>query len=140
MNNDVVIYQSADGLVKIEAMIDPSNETIWATQKAMAELFGVNVSGISHHLVNVFSSGELDEKSNLQKMQIANSDKPVAFYSLDVIISVGYRVNSIRATAFRQWATAVLKQPVYRKKMSVPPVQDIKLSVEQVSDCLNRMV
>ena len=57
MNNDVVIYQSADGLVKIEAMIDPSNETIWATQKAMAELFGVNVSGISRHLVNVFSSG-----------------------------------------------------------------------------------
>ena len=140
MNNNVVIYQSADGLVKIEAMIDPSNETIWATQKAMAELFGVNVSGISRHLVNVFSSGELDEKSNLQKMQIPNSDKPVAFYSLDVIISVGYRVNSIRATAFRQWATAVLKQPVYRKKMSVPPVQDIKLSVEQVSDCLNRMV
>ena len=72
MNNDVVIYQSADGVVKIEAIIDPSNETIWATQKAMAELCGVNVSGISRQLVNVFSSGELDEKSNLQKMQIAN--------------------------------------------------------------------
>ena len=104
MNNDVVIYQSSDGLVKMEAIVDASNETIWATQKAMAQLFGVNVSGISRHLVNVFSSGELDEKSNLQKMQIAKSDKPVAFYSLDVIISVGYRVNSIRATAFRQWA------------------------------------
>ena len=110
MNNAVVIYQSSDGLVKMEAIVDASNETIWATQKAMAQLFGVNVSGISRHLVNVFSSGELDEKSNLQKMQIANSDKPVAFYSLDVIISVGYRVNSIRATAFRQWATSVLKQ------------------------------
>ena len=108
MNNDVVIYQSSDGLVKMEAIVDASNETIWATQKAMAELFGVNVSGISRHLVNVFSSGELDEKSNLQKMQIANSDRPVAFYSLDVIISVGYRVNSIRATAFRKWATSVL--------------------------------
>ena len=72
MNNDVVIYQSADGLVKMVAIVDASNETIWATQKAMAELFGVNVSGISRHLVNVFSSGELDEKSNLQKMQIAN--------------------------------------------------------------------
>ena len=110
MNNDVVIYQSSDGLVKMEAIVDASNETIWATQMAMAELFEVNVSGISRHLVNVFSSGELDEKSNLQKMQIAKSDKPVAFYSLDVIISVCYRVNSIRATAFRQWATSVLKQ------------------------------
>ena len=73
-------------------------------------MFGVNVSGISRHLANVFASGELDEKSNLQKMQITNSDKPVVFYSLDVIISVGYRVNSIRATAFRKWATSVLKQ------------------------------
>ena len=77
MNNDVVIYQSSDGLVKMEAIVDASNETIWATQKAMAELFGVNVSGISRHLVNVFSSGELDEKSNLQKMQIANSDTEI---------------------------------------------------------------
>ncbi len=73
-------------------------------------MFGVSVSGISRHLTNVFASGELDEKSNLQKMQITNSDKPVVFYSLDVIISVGYRVNSIRATAFRKWATSVLKQ------------------------------
>ena len=67
MNNDVVIYQSADGLVKMEAIVDASNETIWATQKAMAELFGVNVSGISRHLVNVFSSGELDEKKAICK-------------------------------------------------------------------------
>jgi len=67
--------------------VDASNETVWATQKAMAELFGVSISGISRHLVNVFSSGELDEKSNLHVLQIAKSDKPVAFYSLDVIIS-----------------------------------------------------
>ena len=122
MENNVVIYQSNDGLVKMEAIVDASNETIWATQKAMAQLFGVNVSGISRHLVNVFSSGELDEKSNLQKMQIAKSDKPVAFYSLDVIISVGYRVNSIRATAFRQWATSVLKQYMIKGYDSVPLV------------------
>ena len=109
MNNDVVIYQSSDGLVKMEAIVDASNETIWATQKAMAQLFGVNVSGISRHLVNVFSSGELDEKSNLQKMQIPNSDKPVNFYSLDVIISVGYRVKSKNGIAFRKWANKVLK-------------------------------
>ena len=132
MENNVVIYQSSDGLVKMEAIVDASNETIWATQKAMAELFGVSVSGISRHLVNVFSSGELDEKSNLQKMQIAKSDKPVAFYSLDVIISVGYRVNSIRATAFRQWATSVLKQymikgyAVNRNAVSEQKYEDLK--------------
>ena len=85
-------------------------DAIWAAQGVMEELFEGNVSGISCHLVGVFSSGGLDEKSNLQKMQIGKSDKPVAFYSLDVIISVGYRVNSIRATAFRKWATSVLKQ------------------------------
>ena len=67
MSNDVVIYQSGDGLVKIEAIVDASNETIWATQKAMAELFGVNVSGISRHLVNVFTSGELDKKKEFAK-------------------------------------------------------------------------
>ena len=75
----------------------------------MAKLFDRNIGVISRHIKNIFIE-ELEEDSNLQKMQIANSDKPVAFYSLDVIISVGYRVNSIRATAFRQWATSVLKQ------------------------------
>lgn len=64
---NVVIYQSSEGLIKMAAIVGASNETIWATQKAMAQLFGVNISGISRHLVNVFSSGELDEKSNLQK-------------------------------------------------------------------------
>lgn len=66
----MVIYQSGDGLVKMEAVVDAANETIWATQKAIAELFGVSVSGISRHFTNIFSSGELDEKRNLQKMQI----------------------------------------------------------------------
>ena len=110
MNSDVVIYQSADGLVKMEAIVDASNETIWATQKAMAELFGVNVSGISRHLFNVFSSGELDEKSNVQFLHLANSDKPVKTFSLDVIISVGYRVKSLQGTYFRQWANKILKE------------------------------
>ena len=76
----------------------------------MSQLFGVDTSGISRHLSNIFDSGELDEKSSLQKMQIANSDKPVAFYSLDDIIAVGYRVSSLRATRFRQWATKILNE------------------------------
>lgn len=76
----------------------------------MSQLFGVDTSGISRHLSNIFDSGELDEKSSLQKMQIANSDKPVAFYSLDAIIAVGYRVSSLRATRFRQWTTKILNE------------------------------
>ena len=117
MNNDVVIYQSADGLVKIEAMIDPSNETIWATQKAMASLLGVDRTVITRHLSNIFKEDELDKEAVCAKfaqttphgaMSGEFQTKDVQFYNLDAIISVGYRVNSRKATAFRQWATSVL--------------------------------
>lgn len=93
--NDIIIYQSNDGLVKMEAMVDPNHETIWATQKAIATLFGKDVSDISRHIRNVYKCGELSRESTLQKMQIAFSDRPVQYYNLDVIISVGYRVNSM---------------------------------------------
>ena len=117
MNNDVVIYQSSDGLVKMEAIVDASNETIWATQKAMAQLFGVNVPAISKHLKNIYSEGELAESMTISKMETVvqrgfrgTVREMVEFYNLDAIISVGYRINSRQATAFRQWATSVLKQ------------------------------
>ena len=117
MNNDVVIYQSADGLVKIEAMIDPSNETIWATQKAMAELFGVTVPNISYHFKRIFTSGELEPEMVIKEILITAqsgvrglSEEKVKYYNLDAILSLGYRVNSVQATAFRKWATSVLKQ------------------------------
>ena len=117
MNNDVVIYQSSDGLVKMEAIVDASNETIWATQKAMAQLFGVNVPAISKHLKNIYSEGELAESMTISKMETVVQRgfrgavrEMVEFYNLDAIISVGYRINSRQATAFRQWATSVLKQ------------------------------
>ena len=117
MNNDVVIYQSADGLVKIEAMIDPSNETIWATQKAMAELFGVTVPNISYHLKRIFTSGELEPEMVIKEILITAqsgvrgiSEEKVKYYNLDAILSLGYRVNSVQATSFRKWATSVLKQ------------------------------
>ena len=117
MNNDVVIYQSSDGLVKMEAIVDASNETIWATQKAMAQLFGVNVPAISKHLKNIYSEGELVESMTISKMETVVQRgfrgavrEMVEFYNLDAIISVGYRINSRQATAFRQWATSVLKQ------------------------------
>lgn len=90
-----------------------NHETIWATQKAMSELFGVGVPAISKHLKNIFEDNELQEVSVVSKMEITASDGKkynTLFYNLDAIISVGYRVNSIRATQFRQWCTAVLRQ------------------------------
>lgn len=93
------------------------DETIWATQKAMAQLFDVGVPAISKHLKNIFESGELDGKSVISKMETTASDGKnydTTFYNLDAIISVGYRVNSVRATQFRQWCTCVLRQFVIR--------------------------
>ena len=90
-----------------------SNETIWATQKAMAELFGVGIPAVSKHLKNIFEDGELDENSVISKMETTAADGKIyntQFYSLDAIISVGYRINSVRATQFRQWCIAVIRQ------------------------------
>lgn len=106
--SEVAIY-SAPG-VELTLSLDPERETVWATQAQIVELFGVNVSGVSRHIRNIFRDGEVDEESNLQKLQIANSDRPVTQYSLDVILAVGYRANSGRAIAFRRWASDVLKQ------------------------------
>jgi len=106
--SEVVIYQAEDGKTRLEVQLE--QETVWLSQAQLVDLFERDVSVISRHIRNVFKEGELDEKSNLQKMQIANSDRPVAFYNLDVIISVGYRVKSQRGTQFRQWATRVLRE------------------------------
>lgn len=100
-----LIYGTDRG-VRVELRYD--GEALWMTQAQMADLFGRDVSVISRHIANVIESGELDEEGNLQFMQIARSTKPVAIYSLDVVISVGYRVSSRQATLFRKWATAVL--------------------------------
>lgn len=109
---ELLIYQTEDGKTKVEVhMVD---ETVWLTQAQLAELFQRERSVISKHIKNVFAEGELDEKSNVHFLYIANSDRSVAYYSLDVIISVGYRVKSHRGTAFRIWATSVLHE--YFKK------------------------
>jgi prophage maintenance system killer protein len=104
---EVVIYQTPDGHTVIDVKLE--NETVWLTQAQMIELFGRDQSVISRHIKNIFNEKELDEKSNMQFLHIANSDKPVAFYSLDVITSIGYRVKSPRGTQFRIWANKVLK-------------------------------
>lgn len=98
METDKKVFQSEDTLVKLEVRCD--EDMIWLTQKQMMELFQRDISVISRHVQNVFKEGELDKESNLHILQIANSDKPVAFYSLDVVISVGYRVKSKRGTEF----------------------------------------
>lgn len=101
----IQIYQSENGAVEVRL----DDETVWLRQEQMALLFGRERSVVSKHLRNVFAEGELEEKSNVQILHIAGSDKPVKFYNLDVIISVGYRVKSVQGTRFRQWATQVLR-------------------------------
>lgn len=108
INSNFIFYTSPNGQISIEVLF--TGETIWASQKQMAEIFDVDRTTIGKHIKNVFETGELNKESNVQKMHIANSDKPVVMYNLDVIISVGYRVNSIQATAFRKWATKVLRE------------------------------
>ena len=108
MDSEIIIYQTTDGLTKIDARMD--GETLWLTQAQIAQLFERDRSVITKHIRNIFSEGELDEKSNVQNLHIPNSDKPVTFYSLDVILAVGYRVKSQRGTQFRQWATNVLHE------------------------------
>jgi prophage maintenance system killer protein len=108
--SDVIIYQADNGATSLEVHLD--HETVWLTQKQMADLFQRERSVITKHLRNVFAEGELDEKSNVQNMHVAFSDKPVALYNLDVIISIGYRVKSQQGTSFRQWATRVLREHI----------------------------
>ena len=107
-NNSIIIYQTEDGTTKIDVHIE--NETVWLTQSQMAELFQRDRSVITKHIRNVFAEGELLEESNVHFLHIANSDRPVTVYSLDVIISVGYRVKSLRGTQFRIWANSILKE------------------------------
>lgn len=108
VKNELQLFTTPDGQVSLEVTFN--DESAWLTQAQMMDLFGRDQSVISRHINNVFKEGELEKQSNMQKMHIANSDKPVAFYSLDVIISVGYRVKSQRGTQFRIWATQTLKQ------------------------------
>jgi hypothetical protein len=108
MKNEIVLYRPNELAEHIEVLID--EDTVWLSQVQIVRLFQRDQSVISRHIRNVFKEGELHEKSNMQKMHIANSDKPVAFYNLDVIISVGYRVKSKQGTQFRIWATRLLKE------------------------------
>lgn len=110
-NFEFLLYSSADEEVSVNALV--KDETIWLTQKAMAELFGCSTDNISLHLKNIFADGELEKNSVTEKISVTAADGKkynTQFYNLDAIISVGYRVNSRRATQFRIWATSILKE------------------------------
>ncbi len=110
-HNNFLFYTTPNGTVKVEVALQ--NETVWLTQKAIAELFAVQPPAISKHLKNIFASGELDENSVVSILETTATDGKnyqVKYYNLDAIISVGYRVNSIEATQFRIWATQTLKE------------------------------
>ena len=98
-----------DDELELDITISPNEENIWLSKNQIAELFGRERSVISKHIKKIFEDLECDIKSNVQKMHIANSDKLVEFYSLDVIIAVGFKTNSKRAIIFRKWATKVLR-------------------------------
>ncbi|MGB5944149.1 MAG: virulence RhuM family protein [Leeuwenhoekiella sp.] len=112
MHSEIIIYQTEDGQTKIRTRLE--NETVWLNQEQMAELFQRDRSVITKHIGNIFKEGELEKKSNVQNLHIGGSDKPVKFYNLDVIISVGYRVKSLRGTQFRIWATQRLREYIVK--------------------------
>ena len=108
LNDKIVIYQTADGQTSIEVKLE--NETVWLSANQMATLFDRDEKTIRKHINNVFSEGELEKENNTHFLRVDGVKQPVAFYSLDVIISIGYRVKSQRGTQFRIWANRILKE------------------------------
>lgn len=147
---DIVIYQSEDGLVKMEAMVDTVNETIWASQRAMAELFGVNTQAITRHLGNIYEEGELVKEATCSKMEQVRQEgsrlvtRNIEFYNLDAIISVGYRINSKRATSFRIWSTSIIKEymrhgfVINRNVVSEQKYEDLKRAMGLLENVFNK--
>ena len=112
--NDILLYTSPDGAVKIEVIYE--GETFWLSQKKISQLFNVSVPTINEHLQNIFQTGELEQVSTIRNFRIVQREgsrdvtRQIDFYNLDVVIAVGYRVNSYQATQFRIWATNTLKE------------------------------
>lgn len=134
---EVLVYQAEDGSALVEVRLE--RDTVWLTQAQMAELFGRERSVITKHVRNVFREGELAEESNVQNLHIAGSDKPVGFYNLNVIISVGYRVKSLRGTQFRIWATRVLRDHLVKGySVNAARLRDLRQAVQLIADTARR--
>ncbi len=140
MNNSIVIYQTSDGETAIDVKLQ--NETVWLTANQMSELFMRDAKTIRKHINNVFSEGELDKNSNTHFLRVGGVDQPVAFYNLDVIISVGYRVKSQRGVEFRKWANKVLKEYlikgyVVNKDLKIERYEELKEVVRLMSRAID---
>ena len=135
--NQIVVYQPNE-TVRLDVRLE--NETVWLTQAQLCDLFQRDVSVISRHIKNIFAEGELEKESNLHFLQIANSDRPVALYSLDVIISIGYRVKSVIGTRFRQWANKVLKEYLLRGYAVNERIERLEKKVLKHDEQINLML
>lgn len=108
--NELAIFQAENGAIELRT--DVKNATVWVTQKQIAEIFGIDRSVVTKHINKIIVNKQIDEKSNVHFLHIANSDKRVKFYTLDVVLTVGYRTNSAKVIDFRVWATKILKQHI----------------------------
>lgn len=109
-HSDLVIFQTKSGALELKG--DYQHETIWATQAQISQIFSIDRTVATRHINNILQAKEINEKSNVQKMHFAHSDKPISMYSLDIILAVGYRANSSKAIQFRQWATKTLREHI----------------------------
>ena len=132
----IAIYETSDG-IRLDVKLE--RDTLWLTQRQMSDLFQTERSVITKHLSNIFASGELDKESNVQKMHIGGSNRPVAFYTLDVVISVGYRVNSKRGTQFRIWATSVLRDHLLKgHSINEGRLRELNQKISLIADVAGR--
>lgn len=142
-DNEIILYQP-DGSISLEVRVE--KETIWLTQKQMAQLYGTAVPAISKHIKNIFDSGELQAEATVSKMEIVQKEgnrsisRATSIYNLDMIIAVGYRVNSHQATSFRIWATKVLKEYLYRGFAMYQRLDRIENHVNELSNQVKSLV
>ena len=140
MNNDIVLFETKDKEIKLSVSVD--NDTVWLSANQMALLFDRDEKTIRKHINNVFNENELDRTNNTQKMRVVGVKQKVPFYTLDVIISVGYRVKSQRGTEFRQWANGVLKQYIiqgyaHNEKRLQALEKTVKIQTKMLADALD---
>ena len=135
MSESYELVKFVDGSFELEVNVSPEEDTVWLTKKDLSLLFNRERTVISRHISNIFTDGECDRESNVRFMHVANSDKPVEAYNLDVVIAVGYRVKSLRGVIFRKWATSVLRQYML-KGFAVEPSR-VLVSRENYLDLVN---
>jgi hypothetical protein len=126
---EIIIYTAPDGTAQVEVRMEAN--TLWLTEQQIATVFERDRTVIGRHIKKIIKTGELIEEGNVQKMHIANSDKPVSYFSLDIILSVGYRVNSMRGTQFRIWANRVLQESIQLIERSLSE------EIENIEDARN---